>query len=176
MVPEGMTMQVEPEDVSSLDDWLADARLAETTVLVFGRGDLIGDHQELVADLASTPPGDPAALDLAEKIIAAEKLMRVSGKRFRFRAATADEIKFCEETHKGDVEAISHAMLSVQCVDPSVKADQWARIRDKIGVGQFQALLTAASEVCYHRQSDVPTSQAATALLEANKLKRGDGR
>jgi hypothetical protein len=161
------------KDGESLEEWISEARLAETTVTVYGRSDLLADHQELVAELAALDADDPGATRmsgsprtrLARRIVELEDQMRRSAKTFRFRAATPDEMKTCDKEHAGDPEAIAHALLSIQVVSPLVRPDQWGEISEKIGAGQFQGILNAASEVAYQRQVSVPFSQAASAIL-----------
>jgi hypothetical protein len=147
-------------DEFSLDDWIDGARLPEKSVTVYGRADLV--------DAQGSDDGDERLVGspvsrLAAAIEACEKDMKASALTFRFRAILDADVEAAKRAHPGDEEARTYAMLSKQSVHPQVSEQQWPKIRERIGEGQFNALLNAAAEASFERQIPVPFSLAASA-------------
>lgn len=160
-------------DDFNLDDWISGARLPEKSVTVYGRADLVAEFYELERQLQNAGKdavdddrltGDPRKV-LAQRMEALREQMQASALTFRFRALLDAEVEEAKKAHKGSDEALSFAMLSIQAVHPKVPAEKWPLIREKIGDGQFTALLEAAGSASYDRQVSVPFSLAASALL-----------
>jgi hypothetical protein len=158
-------------DEFSLDDWIDGARLPEKSVTVYGRADLVAEHYELNQRLVhaqGSDDGDERLVGspvsrLAAAIEACEKDMKASALTFRFRAILDADVEAAKRAHPGDEEARTYAMLSKQSVHPQVSEQQWPKIRERIGEGQFNALLNAAAEASFERQIPVPFSLAASA-------------
>jgi hypothetical protein len=161
-------------DEFSLDDWISGARLPEKSVTVYGRADLVAEVYELEHQLRSERTqgvdddrltGDPKVA-LAQRIEDLREAMQSSALTFRFRALLESErVKREDGKSKPTDEELTYANLAIQCVAPKVKADQWPLIRERIGEGQFAALLEAAGSASYDRQVSVPFSLASSALL-----------
>lgn len=160
-------------DDFSLDDWISGARLPEKSVTVYGRADLVAEFYELERQLqgAGKPAveddrltGDPSKV-LAQRMEELRTQMQGSALTFRFRAILDSEVEAAKKAHKGSDEALSFALLTIQAVHPKVAEEKWPLIREKIGDGQFAALLEAAGSASYDRQVSVPFSLAASALL-----------
>src|SRR5689334_3338966 len=90
-------VQDAPQDFD-LDDWLDNARLPERSVTVFGRADLVAEHQELEEQLtrARAVYSDDERLvdpttDLAARMRELSEQMQASALTFRLRALTRDE-------------------------------------------------------------------------------------
>lgn len=160
-------------DDFDLDDWISGARLPEKSVTVYGRADLVAEFYELERQLQSVGSasgeddrltGDPRQA-LARLMEDARRQMESSALTFRFRALLDAEVEDARKAHKGSDEALSFALLSLQAIQPKVSPEQWPKIRDRIGDGQFAALMEAAGSASYDRQVSVPFSLAASALL-----------
>lgn len=166
-------MPADPADFD-LDAWIDGARLPEKAVTVYGRADLVAEHYELSQQLqaASATPavdddrmvGSPAGR-LAQQIRDVEEAMRSSALTFRFRAILDGDVEAAKKAHPSDDDARAYFMLSKQVMHPQVTEAQWPKIRERIGEGQFEALLNAAAEASHQRQISVPFSLAASAAL-----------
>lgn len=158
-------------DEFSLDDWISGARLPEKSVTVYGRADLVAEHFELNQRLLQAQVSDDAderlagsqVNEIAAAIEACEKDMKASALTFRFRAILDADVEAAKKAHPGDDDARTYWMLSKQAVHPQVTEEQWPKIRERIGEGQFGAILNAAAEASFERQIPVPFSLAASA-------------
>jgi hypothetical protein len=149
-----------------LDAWIDEAKLPEASVTVCGRGDLLSLHAQLVTELTARPGDDDERMSsgkhsLAQRVVELEKTMLDSQRTFTFRAATTAQIDEARKGSESSPHQLSEIMLTAQCVSPNVPVDRWAVIRDKIGPGQFDAFLTACTELNQQRTLTVPFSQAA---------------
>lgn len=164
-------------DEFDLDDWISGAKLPEKSATVYGRADLVAEYEALDRQLRGEGKpefvddrltGDPR-VSLAQRMDQIRKDMEASALTFRFRAVLDSETKALREGNKGSEEDLTFQILSVQCVAPRVSPEQWPRIREKIGDGQFAHLLEAAGSASYDRQVSVPFSLAASALLKTEE-------
>jgi hypothetical protein len=164
-----------PEDPAGfdLDAWISGAKLPEKAVTVYGRADLVAEHYELSQQLEqvnATEDGDerltgsPVA-KLAQKIRDAEAAMRSSALTFRFRAILDTDVEAAKKAHPSNEVERTYFLLARQIVHPTVTQEQWPKIRERVGEGQFEALLNAAAEASHQRQIPVPFSLAASAAL-----------
>lgn len=175
---EGMTtnafgMSDDPTDFD-LDAWIDGAKLPEKAVTVYGRADLVAEHHELNQRLQDAGrddglqddrlTGSPAGR-LAQQIRDIEEQMRKSALTFRFRAILDADVEAAKKAHPSNDDARAYFMLTKQVVHPQVTEAQWPKIRERIGEGQFEALLNAAAEASRQRQISVPFSLAASAAL-----------
>lgn len=164
-----------PSDDFDLDAWISGAKLPERTQTVYGRADLIAEHEELSAALVRARS---AALDdsderlsagadvstLERRIVEVEDAMAASALTFRFRAILSEELDEAKRAvgKDADESTLTYELLSRQCVHPRVPAERWQQIRARIGEGQFAALTEAASSASFDRQVSVPFSLAAS--------------
>jgi hypothetical protein len=161
-------------DDFNLDDWISGARLPEKSVTVYGRADLVAEFYELEQQVRAADSdgveddrltGDPKVA-LAQRMETLREQMQSSALTFRFRALLSSEAAKREDGKtKPTDEELTYANLSIQAVTPKVKPEQWPQIRERIGEGQFGALLEAAGSASYDRQVTVPFSLASSALL-----------
>jgi hypothetical protein len=167
----GMTDAPQPFD---LDAWIDGAKLPEKAVTVYGRADLVAEHHELSQQLQAANSGPSLDDDrmvgspsgrLAQQIRDVEEQMRKSALTFRFRAILDGDIEAAKKAHPSNENARAYFMLTKQVVHPQVSEAQWPKIRERIGEGQFEALLNTAAEASHQRQISVPFSLAASAAL-----------
>jgi hypothetical protein len=163
-----------------LDAWIEDARLPEKSVTVYGRADLVAEHQRLVEELghlqrASLSDGrvnDPT-VDVATEIKDVEARMEASALTFRFRALTRNESKTItteapkDKDGEPDADYTAAAWLAASSVSPKLTVGQASSVREKIGEGQFNSLWQAAWSVSNDRRVDVPLSPAASVILSS---------
>ena len=168
-----MTADVQDFD---LDAWIDDARLPEKSETVYGRADLVAEHQALEKQLQQAQRagiGDDRIVtpadDLSARLKDVEARMQSSALTFRFRALTGPEGKEVRESvPKGDDgepenDPLVAAWLAASCVSPAnTTPEQWVKIRAKIGEGQYALLWSAAFSVSNERRIDVPFSLAAS--------------
>lgn len=164
-----------------LDSWIDDARLPERSVTVYGRADLVGEYEALEARFTQldreydreSSSGDARMTTGSERREVAQQMEQLRPKlyasalTFRFRALTHDETQEIAKRIP-DVESDdrAYAMLEVQAIAPKVTATQWVKIRNRIGEGQFQAIIEAASSASFAKRVDLPFSFAASAALD----------
>src|SRR5690348_16049614 len=114
-----------------LDAWIDDARVPEQSVTVYGRADLVAEHQQLEDQLtrvrASHDDGrlvDPS-VELARRLQEVSDRMEASALTFRVRGLTRAELKAVQESapknDKGesDGDDIVAAWLAASCVSPA---------------------------------------------------------
>ena len=172
-------MPTDTEQDFDLDAWIDGARLPERSVTVYGRADLVAEHQALEEErqrLERASIGDDRIAgplyDVAAQVIEAEKRMQESALTIRFRALMRDEAKAitsaAPKDSSGEPEAdyLAAAWLAASSVSPKMTPDQVNAIRAKIGEGQFNSLWQAAWGVSNDRRPDVPFSFAASANLK----------
>jgi len=154
-----------------LDSWIDGAKLPEKSVTVFGRADLVARWEELDRQLSTMDDGGDERLGGNTPATVAAEMTKVredidkSALTFTFRAVLEDERKAAEKAAGGDDDKLSYLVLSAQAVKPKVSAEQWPKIRAKIGEGQYMALLEAAASASYDRKISVPFSLAHSAAL-----------
>ena len=167
----------EPADEFDLDSWISGAKLPEKSATVYGRADLVAEYEELDRRLRSEGKteivddrlsGDPKVA-IAQRMEQVRQALQSSALTFRFRALLDSEAKPLRDGHKGTDEELTFKLLSVQCLEPKVSPEQWPKIRERIGDGQFAHLVEAAGSASYDRQVSVPFSLAASALLKTEQ-------
>ena len=165
-------------DDFDLDDWISGARLPEKSATVYGRADLVAEYEALDAELkAEKAKGDATDSRLTgdPKVAIAQRMEQVrselqgSALTFRFRALLDTEAKPIRDAHKGADEELTFKLLSVQVLEPKVSPEQWPKIRERIGDGQFAYLVEAAGSASYDLQVSIPFSLAASALLNTDR-------
>ena len=157
-----------------LESWISGAKLPEKSATVYGRADLVAEFEELDRQLRAEGKGDledgrmtgDPKVAIAQRMEEVRQALQSSALTFRFRAALDSETKPMREAHTGSDEDLTFKILSLQCVEPKVAPEQWPRIREKIGDGQFAHLVEAAGSASYDRQVSVPFSLTASALLK----------
>jgi len=162
-------------DDFDLNAWIDGAKLPEKSATVYGRADLVAEYEALDQQLRAEKArgdvddarlsGDPKVA-IAQRMDEVRSALQASALTFRFRALLDAEAKPIREAHKGGDEELTFKLLSVQVVEPKVSAEQWPKIRERIGDGQFAHLVEAAGSASYDRQVSVPFSLAASALLK----------
>jgi len=160
-------------DDFDLDAWIDGAKLPEKSATVYGRADLVAEYEALDAQLRAEKAksvdderltGDPKVA-IAERMADVRDRLQGSALTFRFRALLDSESKPIREAHKGSDDELTFKLLSVQVLEPKVSPEQWPKIRERIGDGQFSHLVEAAGAASYDRQVSIPFSLAASALL-----------
>lgn len=168
-------------DEFDLDDWIDRSKLPERSATVYGRGDLVAEHQRLDLELRAvqdraeqeSASGDARmggsatteASRILERMADLEREFTASRLTFRFRAALPEETASIVDRLGKDATpaAITYEVLAVQCVSPVVPVDRWGKIRDRIGEGQWSLLIEAAETATAGRQVEIPFSLAASA-------------
>lgn len=163
-----------------LDSWIDDARLPEKAETVYGRADLVAEHQSLEKQLQQAQRDslnddrivNPAD-ELAARLRDVEERMQASALTFRFRALTGPEAKEVRNSVPKDDDGependpLVAAWLAASCVSPAnVTPEQMLKIRGRIGEGQYALLWSAAFSVSNDRRVDVPFSLAASVALK----------
>lgn len=167
--------------MASIDDYLAEAKPRERTVMVCLRGDLVGRAENLQdelarvssdwepQDLTDVHPGRELAVqlkELREQMKAAERpfTMRYIGDKAYSDLMAAHPAK--DDNQAFDSETFPRALLAAACVDPVMSEKQVAQLFEKINEGEIKKLFDAAWDV--HNSSEmVPFSLLASALTAA---------
>jgi hypothetical protein len=163
-----------------LDAWIDDASLPETSVTVVGDGKLKAEYEELDEQFrrARATYADADRLvdpttDIAAQMLAVNARMKASERTFRFRALTRAESKTIiaeapkDDSGEPDADYLAAAWLAASSVYPRMTPEQAAKIRAKIGEGQFGSMWAAAWGISNDRRPDVPFSLAASVALNS---------
>lgn len=161
-----------------IEAWLSDAQLPEGSVRVNKHGHLVVRLEELrvahdeARKLEATQPprrlsqkkgADEAggSLAIAQEMEAVRSQLESGWLTFRLRGLTSDELATVNAS-KGDKTLVS---LQIQIVEPAMTLAQIRTMRDRIGVGQFTALVSKASELAFGEVSTPDFSAAVYATL-----------
>lgn len=170
--------------MSNFKDLLAQAKMAEKSVLVCLRGDLVADHEAAERELeqAQKRPADSLAGNgsaaIIERIEALEAEMKANSYEFRFRALPKPAFRALVASYPprrgedGEVvpedrytmsnqEDMLPALIRACLVDPELDDASWADLEGKLTDRQFGDLADGAWFV-NRGEVDVPFSRAAS--------------
>lgn len=160
-------------DEFDLEAWISSARMPERSVTVYGRGDLLADHQAAEETLRARKAaddrlvGDGGRQGLADQVRELEAQIRASQRTFRVRGLTAAEQKAAQDAAKaeqGDDADITAHWLAASTISPVMTLEQVRAVRGKIGEGQYVDWFNASIKATNERVT-VPFSPAASAYL-----------
>lgn len=180
------TTSISPSIGFDVDAWLQDAQPPTRSVVVFGRGDLVAELEDLVARRDQDQPeqqqpqvvvdhrlAGPAAaaqdIDaLAAQIAAVRSALKASRLTVHVRAVLNSERDAVRDEHtskdpdtgaeKLDMPGYEHTLLAHAMVAPTMTAAQVRAFHAKIGEGQWAALVDAF-ERASGETIDVPLSR-----------------
>jgi hypothetical protein len=168
---------------------LAGAKLAERTVEICLRGDLIAEHQQAERELeraeknsANSLAGNGVA-ELAERIQALEAEMQQNVYTFRLRGLPAPQFRAFKAEHPIRIEdgepnkqdavfgfntETGFDPLTRMCVvDPELDDETWTQLLESLTENQLEEL-SAAAWFLNRGDVDVPKSSAASRLMSAS--------
>lgn len=167
-----MSKEDTTEAAFDIEDWLSDAHLPETTVRVSKYGHLAAELADLEAAHTAAKREDAsdvrlsskggAAYPIAQRIEQVRKQMESGWLSIRLRGMTQAEIARATKA-KGEDQVIRQ--IAMQIVEPKMTEAQVKALRDKIGVGQFTAIVNAAGEVAFGEVRTPDFSAAVSATL-----------
>lgn len=169
---QAMSKDERAEDAFDIEDWLSDAHLPEATVRVnkFGHlaarlADLDAAHtaakREDAADVRLSSKNG-AAYPIAQEIEKVRAQMESGWLTIRLRGLTSAEIARATKV-KGEDQVVRQ--IAMQIVEPKMTEAQVKVLRDRIGVGQFTAVVNTASEVAFGEVRTPDFSAAVSATL-----------
>jgi hypothetical protein len=155
------------------------ARLREATYRVCLRGDLVGEHAALDAELTAltaVPLTDPDAVtDLAARIQALEAEMADATLTLRFRALKRHEWADLIDAHPGrkpderfDFSTFVPALLAACLVDPVLDGDDIDALLDAVNEAQRDEMFGVAWAV-NNEDASVPFSVRASVVTRARE-------
>ena len=155
-----------------IEEWLSDAHLPEVTVRVNKFGHLAARLADLDAAHDAAKREDAkdvrlsskngAAYPIAQEIEQVRAQMESGWLTIRLRGLTTDELERGNKA-KGDGQAIR--FVAMQAVEPKMSEAQVKALRDKIGVGQFTAVVNAAGKVAFGEVHTPDFSAGVSATL-----------
>lgn len=154
-----------------LDAWIAGAKLPERIVTVYGRGDLVAEAEHLRTQVAGSrsEPREDGRLNgrvaaLERELATLQDQFEASRLEIRVRALPLEEYRGAVAHLGKDAtdEDATYAYFAAQVVSPRMTAEQVKLLRDRIGEGQWMALIEAANSVMTDRRLDVPFSSATS--------------
>lgn len=171
--------------MADIEDILSRAKARETSVDVCLAGDLLAEHQHLVAELeraahehenraARSLADENPAVPLAGRIRDLETQIADATVSFRFRALPRSKYRALEAAHPGrdgkaeawNPDTFAPALIAACSVDPVMSDADVARLLDTLNAGQTEALFEGAWTAC-NEAPKVPFSAAASALTRA---------
>ncbi len=133
------------------DAWLSDAKRPERSVIVYKRGDLLADLDDLerrIAELVSIPEEDQSLSDspapLEKEYEALAQQFHDSGLLIRVKGLTSDEmnaINTAGKDAKETPEQIGRHLIEAALVSPKLNFDQLGKLSDAIGSIQMQQIV-----------------------------------
>jgi hypothetical protein len=180
--------------VTAFLDKVANAKLAETTVPICLRGDLVAEIERLDRELIAAGTGPSTGMedgahlrDLAERIEAlrAEMSADDANHTFVLRALSGPKYRALKAEHPprlddngqviaedritgANVDTIAAPLLRACCVDPVLDDATWRAVEPVLSDGQYNALVEAALLVNQGRVS-VPFSRAASRVMRSTE-------
>lgn len=164
----------------NFDEWLADAELPEATVRVNKYGNLVAklerleqEHDVAKREESMRPPRRMSEKTVSEAGRIAEEMEKVREQldsgwiSIRLRGLTADERDRVTKGKNSDEQTARS--LSIQAVEPKMTQAQVQALRDRIGVGQFNAIVNTAAEVAFGEVA-VPDFSASVSATLATKV------
>ena len=171
--------KTETEATFDFEEWLSDAALPEATVRVNKYGHLAAQLADLeVAHTAarredakdvrlSSKSG--AAYPIAQEIEQVRAQMESGWLTIRLRGMTQSEIARATKV-KGEDQVVRQ--IAMQVIEPKMTEAQVKALRDKIGVGQFTAIVNAAGEVAFGEVHTPDFSAGVSATLATGASSR----
>lgn len=149
----------------NIDDFLAGAKLPETTIKIMRDASIIADREELVAQVqamgrtATARRGDPRT-KLYSQIEELDKRIEDEGMAFRLRAARPDWLdehrKEAVSEEESAAAEYAYAMLAECSVEPKVAIDQARALRSAIGQSQWATITQAMLALTYGEAPRTP--------------------
>jgi hypothetical protein len=178
-VPEPAALLPVPE--FDFGAWLSGARPPTRSVRVIGACHLIGEYEEMDAQLtAMRTPGStalrpgmfvrgPSEAQIVERMTRLRQEMDASTIDLTFRALTYAEIEIFDEASKGkdgELDATERAArwISASCISHQISEGQAREMRSALGEGQYWACFRAVREASNELPS-VPFSLAHSATV-----------
>lgn len=159
-----------------IEAWLSDAELPETTVRVNKYAHLVAQLADLEQAHAAARREDAAdvrlsskdgsAYPIAQEMERLREQMESGWLTIRLRGLTQSELARGQKA-QGDKATIRY--ISMQSVEPKLTEAQVETLRDKIGVGQFTAIVEAAGRVAFGEVSSPDFSASVLATLSTGQ-------
>lgn len=100
-------------------------------------------------------------LELAQRIAALRDEMDASRADFVIRTLTPEEFRILQESDDLSV----YDQMEMQSIEPKLTGEQWKRLGDAVGSGQWAAVVAAANELVLKRVAVPDFSRSVSATL-----------
>lgn len=152
------------------DAFIAGTQLPRRTIEAY-RIDNSDEIRRLQAEHDALPPesddresSGSARHDLAARIVELREGMEASRTEFVIRTLTPQEFRDFTTVDESDEDAIFRQM-ALQSVEPKLTAEQWRRVSDAVGVGQWGSMVKDANELVLRRVAVPDFSRAVLRTL-----------
>ena len=152
------------------DAFIAGTQLPRRTIEAY-RVDNSDEIRRLQAEHDAMPPESDdreasgnARYDLVSRIVALREAMEASRFEFVIRTLTPQEFRDFTTVDESDDDAIFRQM-ALQSVEPKLTAEQWRKVSDAVGVGQWGAMVKDANELVLRRVAVPDFSRAVLQTL-----------
>lgn len=124
---------------------------------------LTAEHDALPSDAGDEREASPASprSEIAARISALRDEMESSRVDFVIRTLTPDEFKIVTEVDEMTV----YDQMEMQSVSPKLTGEQWKKIGEVIGAGQWGAIVQAANDLVLKRVAVPDFSRSVSATL-----------
>lgn len=151
----------------NFEDFISGAQLPRRTVSVY-MADLSDEirrlqveHDQALDDADERVSSKGASAEIAERIKALVEQMEASKRTFVLRTLTPAEFaKLQDDDDLGVTD-----QLALQSVEPALTAEQWERVGEVIGAGQWATLVRDANDLVLSRVAVPDFSQSVLASL-----------